>query len=123
MKKISILAASLMCSVVLSAQTRETAVLFSGTELDESYLLADNVSIVFDNSGNTAIYSGTAKVSELDITNEVTIEFKDAFKLTANQDPDHTTNYYSTFFTTEGAYKLPEDETAKAYIGAVNRRE
>ena len=44
---------------------------------------------------------------------------KDAFKLTANQDPNHTSNYYSTFFTQKGAYKVPTSE-AKAYIGEVS---
>lgn len=48
--------------------------------------------------------------------------FAHTFKLEANQDPDHPTNYYSTFFTSERAYKLPA-ETAKAYIGEVKTGE
>ena len=43
--------------------------------------------------------------------------FAHTFKLKANQDPNHTTNYYSTFYTSECAYKVPE--TAKVFVGEV----
>ena len=39
------------------------------------------------------------------------------FNITANQDPDHKTHYYSTFYSSEYAYKVPEGVTA--YIGKV----
>ena len=106
----------MVCSIA-SAQTKESAVLFSGTELDNSYLLTENVSVTFDSKGNGAIYTGETKVCDLDVTNTVTAEFKDAFKLKANQDPVNTSDYYSTFYTEGGAYKVPE--TAKAYAGKV----
>ncbi len=38
--------------------------------------------------------------------------------LTANQDPDHIKNYYSTFYSGKKAYSVPEGVTA--YIGAVD---
>ena len=44
--------------------------------------------------------------------------FAHTFKLTADQDPDNTSDYYVTFYTSEGAYKVPK--TAKAYAGAMN---
>lgn len=121
MKRTGIFAASLMCSVMLSAQTREAAVLFSGTELDESYLLAEEVSVTFDEDGKALISLGVEDKKEfvLDGKNTVTAEFKDAFNLTANQDPNNTNNYYSTFYTQKGAYKVPTSE-AKAYIGEVS---
>ena len=37
--------------------------------------------------------------------------------ITANQDPDHTENYYSTFWSSTGAYQVPEGVTA--YTGKV----
>ena len=45
--------------------------------------------------------------------------FAHTFTLTANQDPDHIENYYSTFYTSECAYKLPA--SVKAYIGTVGK--
>ena len=122
MKRTGILAASLMCSVMLLAQTREAAVLFSGggDGMDESYLLTENVSVVFDNDGKALISLDGMDEKEfvLDKDYPVTAEFRDAFKLTANQDRNHQENYYSTFFTSESAYKVPDE--AKAYIGEVS---
>ena len=121
MKRTSILAASLMCSVMLSAQTREAAVLFSGGGygVDASYLLTENVSVVFDEEGNAAVYKGeTSTGLSSDCRTPLTAEFKDAFKLTANQDPNHKENFYSTFYTGLGAYKVSSE--AKAYIGEVS---
>lgn len=45
--------------------------------------------------------------------------FAHTFTLTANQDPDHIENYYSTFCTSECAYKLPA--SVEAYIGTVGK--
>ena len=123
MKRTSILAASLMCSVMLLAQEREAAVLFSGggDGMDESYLLTENVSVAFDEYGKALISLDGMDEKEfvLDEDYPVTAEFKDAFKLTANQDLNNTENYYSTFYTSEGAYKLPDG--AKAYVGALEK--
>ena len=123
MKRTSILAASLMCSVMLLAQEREAAVLFSGggDGMDNSYLLTENVSVVFDEDGKALISLDGMDEKEfvLDEDYPVTAEFRDAFKLTANQDLNNTENYYSTFYTSEGAYKLPDG--AKAYIGALEK--
>ena len=110
-----------MCSVMLFAQEREAAVLFSGGGygIDASYLLTENVSVVFDNEGNATVYKGeTSTGLSSDCKTPLTAEFKDAFKLTANQDPNHKENFYSTFYTGLGAYKVPSE--AKAYIGEVS---
>ena len=110
-----------MCSVMLFAQTREAAVLFSsgGSGMDESYLLTENMSVVFNEVGNATIYTGeTSTGLTSDCMTPLTAEFRDAFKLTANRDPAQETNCYSTFYTTEGAYKVPGE--AKAYIGEVS---
>ena len=116
--KAIISAAMLLVCSMASAQTKETAVLFSGTEFDESYLLADKVSVVLD--GNCAYISLDGEEQTgfvFDKGHPVTVEFKDAFKLKANQDPDNTSGYYTTFYTEDGAYKLPK--TANAYAGKV----
>ena len=47
--------------------------------------------------------------------------FAHTFSLTADQDPDNTSDYYVTFYTSEGAYKVPK--TAKAYTGAMNNEQ
>ena len=44
--------------------------------------------------------------------------FAHTFSLTAGQDPVNTADYYVTFYTSEGAYKVPE--TAKAYTGSLD---
>ena len=123
MRRASILAASLMCSVMLFAQTKESAVLFSGEGTDFSYLLAEKVSVILDESGNALICLDGADETgfTLDENFPVTAEFKDAYKLTANQDLNNTDNYYSTFYTSEGAYKLPDDGSVKAYIGITGK--
>ncbi|MCQ2078241.1 MAG: hypothetical protein MJZ20_14645 [Bacteroidaceae bacterium] len=124
MKRISVLVASIMSfTIMLSAQTKETAVLFSGIELDESFLLSENVSVRFNAEGNGEIFKGETKVGEFEIGvgNYTSAEFKDAFKLTAYQDPDNVSDYYTTFFTSEGAYKVPE--TSKAYAGTIENEE
>ena len=54
-------------------------------------------------------------------TNPLETFFAHTFTLTANQDPDHIENYYSTFYTSECAYKLPDDGSVKAYIGTVGK--
>ena len=67
---------------------------------------------VADKSGEPTSYT-------LNETNPLETFFARTFTLTANQDPDNTGNYYSTFFTSEGAYKIPEG--VKAYIGEVEK--
>ena len=50
---------------MLCAQTKETAVLFSSIDLDDSYLLTENVSVVFDKDGKASVYLGENKQKEL----------------------------------------------------------
>lgn len=116
MKKTLVIAVSLTISMMVCAQTKEAAVLFSDGSMDNSFLLTKNVSVVFDSEGKGAIYAGSDKMSDLDLTKTTTAEFRNAFNITANQDPNNTENYYATFYSEEGAYKLPE--MTKAYIGA-----
>ena len=90
-----------------------------GYGVDASYLLTENVSVVFDEEGNATVYKGeTSTGLSSDCMTPLTAEFKDAFKLTANQDPNHKENFYSTFYTGLGAYKVSSE--AKAYIGEVS---
>ena len=120
MKRISSFTTSLLCSVMLCAQTKETAVLFSSIDLDDSYLLTENVSVVFDKDGKASVYLGENKQKELNFADSaVTTEFKDAFRLTAIQDPNNTANYYATFYTNERAYKVPADGSVTASTGSV----
>lgn len=120
--KVIISTVMLMACCMANAQTKETAILFSGTEFDESYLLADNVSVVFDEDNKARICLDGADATEFvfDKDHPVTAEFKDAFKIKANQDPNNTSDYYSTFFTNKGAYKLPQDKSVTAYAGIVD---
>ena len=114
-------AAMLMACSMASAQTKEEAILFSGAGMDYSYLLAEKVSVTFDEGGIALISLDGMDEKEFVIADgyPVTAEFKNAFRLTANEDPDNLGNFYSTFYTSEGAYKVPE--TAKAFIGEVKK--
>ena len=87
---------------------------------DFSYLLEDNVAFIFDGDDVKMTVDG-ADETEFILSETVAITVCPArtFSLTAKQDPDHTENYYSTFFTSEGAYKIPEG--VKAYIGKVEK--
>lgn len=67
------------------------------------------------------IENGEKTAYSLNATNPLETFFAHSFKLTANQDPDHKDNYYSTFFTSECAYKLPADGSVKAYIGTLGK--
>ena len=87
---------------------------------DFSYLLEDNVAFIFDGDDVKMTVDG-ADETEFILSETVAITVCPArtFSLTAKQDPDNTGNYYSTFFTSEGAYKIPEG--VKAYIGKVEK--
>ena len=90
---------------------------------DFSYLLeGDGVELTFYGDNVHMTVNGVDKrgftLSEKDA---ITICPAHTFKLTAHQDPNHETHYYSTFFTSEGAYKVPE--TATAYAGTVESSE
>lgn len=105
----------LLGTLLLGAQTKQDAVLFSSdAELDESYLLADGVTVTFD--GSDILVNGYYLDDLAD--GAVTADFRHAYTLTANQDPNATGNFYSTFYTSDGAYRVPDD--AQAYIGAVD---
>ena len=91
-------------------------------EDDYSYMLEDGVRFTFDGDNVYTTVNGQDKPG-FTLSETVAIRICPArtFKLKANQDPDNTSNYYSTFYTSEGAYKVPE--TAKAYIGEVKTGE
>lgn len=65
------------------------------------------------------IKNGEETAYSLNETKPLETFFAHTFTLTANQDPDHIENYYSTFYTSECAYKLPA--SVKAYIGTVGK--
>ena len=122
MKVIAMIGATmLMACSMASAQTKEGAIVFSGEDMDFSYLLTEKVSVTFDEGGIALISLDGMDEKEFVIADgyPVTAEFKNAFRLTANEDPDNPGNFYSTFYTREGAYKVPE--TAKAFIGEVKK--
>ena len=49
--------------------------------------------------------------------------FAHTFNLTAEQDPANTSDYYATFFTSECAYKVSDDRSAKAYTGILDNEQ
>lgn len=63
------------------------------------------------------IKNGEETAYSLNETKPLETFFAHTFTLKANKDPEHTENYYSTFFTNEYAYKVPT--MAKAYEGDV----
>lgn len=127
MKRKAIFAALLACTMMLNAQTKEPAVepavVFYGgsSSMDESYLVSGTVSVSFDSDGNGVIKVGDVQKGSFAISNEtpVVADFRDAFTITANQDPNNTSDYYSTFYSQKNAYRLPESGVT-AYKGEVD---
>ena len=90
-------------------------------EDDYSYMLEGGVRFTFDGDiVNMTVNDEEESGFILSETDTIRICPARTFRLTANQDPDHPENYYSTFFTSERAYKVPTDGSAKAYAGVVN---
>ena len=96
------------------------ALLVGNTTVDESYLF-DGAKVTFDGDMVVLAMGSDNHQYDLSETDRLLIGFSHTFKLTANQDPAKTSDYYSTFFTSEGAYKVPA--TVKAYIGEVEKGE
>ena len=123
MKRKAIFAALLACTMMLNAQTKEPAVVFYGgsSSMDESYLVSGTVSVSFDSDGNGVIKVGDVQKGSFAINNEtpVVADFRDAFTITANQDPNNTSDYYSTFYSKKNAYKVPVSDVT-AYAGKVD---
>ena len=90
---------------------------------DFSYLLdGEGVAFTFDDDNVHMTVDGKDEMDFiLSETYAITVCPAHTFRLKANQDPNHEENYYSTFYTSEGAYKVPA--TAKAYIGEVTKGE
>lgn len=99
------------------------AILVSNTFTDESYLLGEEAVVTFEEDGDNLMLKlavdGNDYAYEVSETDNLKIDFSHTFKLKANQDPDHPENFYTTFYTSEGAYRLPFDGT-RAYIDAVD---
>ena len=97
------------------------AVTVTQTAVDDySYLLEDGVVFTIDGDNVNMEVNGIDEAGfTLSETDAITVCPARTFKLKANQDPKYPANYYSTFFTSEGAYKVPEG--AKAYIGALGK--
>ena len=96
------------------------ALLIGNTTVDESYLF-DGAKVTFDGDMVVLAMGSDNHQYDLSETDRLMINFSHTFQLKANKDPETTSNYYSTFFTSEGAYKVPE--TAKAYAGEVKSGE
>ena len=96
------------------------ALLVGNTTVDESYLF-DGAKVTFDGDMVVLAMGSDNHQYDLSETERLAIDFSHTFRLTANEDPDNLGNFYSTFYTSEGAYKVPE--TAKAYIGEVKKGE
>ena len=94
------------------------ALLIGNTTVDESYLF-DGAKVTFDGDKVNLTIGSDKHAYDLSETERLMIGFSHTFTLTANQDPAQETNYYSTFYTSEGAYKLPDG--AKAYVGALEK--
>ena len=92
---------------------------------DEFSYLLEGEGVAFDIDGNnigvTVDGRDASGFTLTDIADSIIIYPAHTFRLTANQDPAHTENYYSTFFTSECAYKLPDDGSVKAYIGITGK--
>ena len=97
------------------------ALLVSNSTIDDSYLLGDGAEVTFNTEGNIATLTigSDSHQYEISESDPLSIEFSHTFKLTAIQDPNNTANYYATFYTSEGAYKLPEGVTA--YTGVAGK--
>ena len=91
-------------------------------EDDYSYMLEDGVRFEFDGDNVNMTVDGKDEAG-FTLSETVAIKICPArtFKIKANQDPDNTSDYYSTFYTSEGAYKVPSE--AKAYAGTVESGE
>ena len=110
MKQLFLLFSALCCMMAANAQTKELAVLLYGTDgTEESYLLTDDIYFSFEDDG-VYLMNNDEKVCKLDIENEdIVVDFRTAFIMDGIKDPDNSESYYSTFFSSEGAYKLPEE--------------
>lgn len=83
---------------------------------DFSYLL-EGEGVVFKINGDyvhMTVNGEDEKGFTLSETDAIVICPAHAFRLKANQDPDHQKDYYSTFYTSEGAYKVPANTAAYA---------
>ena len=103
------------------ARYKADALLVGNTVIDESHLLGSEAMVTFDGGNIHLDIDGDDHEYTLSKSEYLTIDFAHTFKLKANQDPEHTSDYYSTFYTSEGAYKIPA--TAKAYAGEVETGE
>lgn len=106
-----------MTGKTVKARYEADALLVSSTTLDESYLFGSEATVTFDGDDLHLYTNGSDHAYTLSDKAYIGIDFAHTFKLKANQDPDNTSDYYTTFYTSEGAYRVPE--TAKAYAGKV----
>lgn len=112
MKKTIILFATVCCMTAANAQTTEKAVLFS--DQDDSYLLSDSVLIRFD-TDEASLLVGGEEIRTLELDQDTVItDFRNAFVLKGIKSSSLSNTYYTTFYTTEGAYKVPESAAAYA---------
>lgn len=123
MKRKAIFVAMLACTMMLNAQTKEPAVVFHqiGDQLDESYLISETVTVSFHSDDLVHLSVDGKDIHDYIISKEnpLIADFRDAFKITANEDPNKPGDYYSTFYSEKSAYTLPESGVT-AYAGKVD---
>lgn len=119
-----------LCSMNASAQTCDALVvgMNEGLTIDDCHTFTPPTegtttvaTVTVGNDGTVTMAvagkGGEATTYYLDEEKPLETSFARTFTLKANQDPDNEWNYYSTFFTSERAYKVPA--TATAYIAEV----
>ena len=102
--------------MIMKARYDADALLVGSTTVDESYLFGSDATVTFD--GDNLLLDINDEVHEytLSTQEDLEIDFSHTFRITANADPNYRGMFYSTFYTSEGAYKVPE--SAMAYICA-----
>ena len=102
--------------MIVKARYDADALLIGNTTVDESYLFGSDATVTFD--GDNLLLDINDEVHEYTLTpqEDLEIDFSHTFRITANADPNYRGMFYSTFYTSEGAYKVPE--SAMAYICA-----
>lgn len=93
--------------------------LLSTTEVGTYYIAvpAGIAFTVYNGDGDDNVIRSTSKGLTAGKYYELVVE--DYFKITANKDPNHTENYYATFYSSKSAYEVPQGVRAyTAVVGA-----
>lgn len=106
--------------VVTPSKDTDAITVIQGTDADDSYLLKSGVKFRFDGDDVSVTVGGESQCNyTLSEAEAIRIRPAHVFKLTANQDPVTTKYFLTTFYTSEGAYKVPKG--VKAFIGKAEK--